>query len=141
MAYAEQKKSYQVIKAFKGLNTKANRTAIDKDEFSWLENAMPVGSGNMRIIPTSSNVTNGANAVVFTNNVTYLTSANINDDYIVAAEDNGALQAFDLSSNNFVTIASTGTLSMPTYLARNTKILTCLWVTPTRVCLTGTGLV
>ena len=111
MASAEQKKSYQVIKAFKGLNTKANRTAIDKDEFSWLENAMPVGSGNMRIIPTSSNVTNGANAVVFTNNVTYLTSANINDDYIVAAEDNGALQAFDLSSNNFVTIASTGTLS------------------------------
>ena len=43
MASAEQKKSYQVIKAFKGLNTKANRTAIDKDEFSWLENAMPVG--------------------------------------------------------------------------------------------------
>lgn len=111
MASAEQKKSYQVIKAFKGLNTKANRTAIDKDEFSWLENAMPVGSGNMRIIPTSSNVKNGANAVVFTANVTYLTSSNINDDYIVAAQDDGRLQAFDLQSNNFVTIASTGTLS------------------------------
>ena len=111
MASAEQKKSYQVIKAFKGLNTKANRTAIDKDEFSWLENAMPVGSGNMRIIPTSSNVTNGANAVVFTNNVTYLTSANIIDDYVVAAQSDGSLQAFDLTSNNFVTIASTGTLS------------------------------
>ena len=111
MASAEQKKSYQVIKAFKGLNTKANRTAIDKDEFSWLENAMPVGSGNMRIIPTSSNVTNGANAVVFTSNVTYLTSANINDDYVVAAQSDGSLQAYDLTSNNFVTIASTGTLS------------------------------
>ena len=111
MASAEQKKSYQVIKAFKGLNTKANRTAIDKDEFSWLENAMPVGSGNMRIIPTSSNVTNGANAVVFTSNVTYLTSANINDDYVVAAQSDGSIQAYDLNSNNFVTIASTGTLS------------------------------
>jgi hypothetical protein len=111
MASAEQKKSYQVIKAFKGLNTKANRTAIDKDEFSWLENAMPVGSGNMRIIPTSSNVTNGANAVVFTNNVTTLFSANINDDYVVAAEDNGALEAFDLTSSNFVTIVGSGTLS------------------------------
>jgi hypothetical protein len=111
MASAEQKKSYQVIKAFRGLNTKANRTAIDKDEFSWLENAMPVGSGNMRIIPTSSNVKNGANAVVFTANVTYLTSSNINDDYIVAAQNDGRLQAFDLQSNNFVTIASTGTLS------------------------------
>jgi hypothetical protein len=111
MASAEQKKSYHVVKAFKGLNTKANRTAIDKDEFSWLENAMPVGSGNMRIIPTSSNVTNGANAVVFTSNVTYLTSANIIDDYVVAAQSDGSLQAFDLTSNNFVTIASTGTLS------------------------------
>ena len=111
MASAEQKKSYQVIKAFKGLNTKANRTAIDKEEFSWLENAMPVGSGNMRIIPTSSNVTNGANAVVFTSNVTYLTSANINDDYVVAAQSDGSIQAYDLNSNNFVTIASTGTLS------------------------------
>ena len=111
MASAEQKKSYQVIKAFKGLNTKANRTAIDKDEFSWLENAMPVGSGNMRIIPTSSNVTNGANAVVFTNNVVTLFSANINDDYVVAAEDNGALEAYDLSSNNFVTIVGSGSLS------------------------------
>ena len=43
MAAAEQKKSYAIIKAFKGLNTKANRTAIEKEEFSWLENAQPVG--------------------------------------------------------------------------------------------------
>jgi len=51
MASAEQKKSYQVIKAFKGLNTKANRTAIDKDEFSWLENAMPVGLAICGLFP------------------------------------------------------------------------------------------
>jgi hypothetical protein len=41
MAAAEQKKSYQVVKQFKGLNTKANRTAIDETEFSWIENAQP----------------------------------------------------------------------------------------------------
>jgi len=47
----EQRKSYHVTKDFKGINTKANRTAIDKDEFAWLENAMPIGFGNLRIVP------------------------------------------------------------------------------------------
>ena len=48
MAAAEQKKSYQVIKQFKGLNTKANRTAIEEDEFSWIENAQPIGYANIK---------------------------------------------------------------------------------------------
>ena len=43
MAAAEQKKSYKVIKQFRGVNTKANRTALEDGEFSWLENAMPIG--------------------------------------------------------------------------------------------------
>jgi len=111
MASAEQKKSYAVIKQFKGLDTKANRTAIDKDEFSWIENAMPVGPGNMRIIPTSSNVSNAGNSVVFTSNVTTLYSANIKDDYIVAFESDGSAQGYDLQGNAMVTIASAGTLS------------------------------
>ena len=53
MANAEQKKSYQVVKQFKGLNTKANRTAITEDEFSWLENAMPIGYANLKVVPTN----------------------------------------------------------------------------------------
>lgn len=52
MAQTEQRKSYHVTKDFKGLNTKANRTAIDQNEFAWLENAMPIGFGNLRIVPT-----------------------------------------------------------------------------------------
>jgi hypothetical protein len=49
MAAAEQKKSYEVVKQFKGVNTKANRTAIGDDEFYWLENAMPIGYGNLKV--------------------------------------------------------------------------------------------
>ena len=112
MAAAEQKKSYAVIKLFKGIDTKANRTAIEKDEFYWLENAMPVGSGNLRITPQSTTVNNASgNAVVFSNAVTYLTSANITDDYIVAAESNGAMQYFDLTSLSGGNIAAAGTFS------------------------------
>ena len=51
MAAAEQKKSYQVVRQFRGVNTKADRTAISEEEFSWLENAMPIGSANLKITP------------------------------------------------------------------------------------------
>jgi len=112
MAAAEQKKSYAVIKQFKGIDTKANRTAIEKDEFYWLENAMPIGSGNLRITPQSTTVSNSSgNAVVFSNAVTYLTSANITDDYIVAAESNGAMEYFDLISLTKGNVAAAGTFS------------------------------
>jgi hypothetical protein len=50
MAAAEQKKSYKVIKEFKGVNTKANRTSIDETEFAWIENAQPIGFGNIKIM-------------------------------------------------------------------------------------------
>ena len=112
MAAAEQKKSYAVIKQFKGIDTKANRTAIEKDEFYWIENAMPVGAGNLRITPQSTTVNNSSgNTVVFSNAVTYLTSANINDDYLVASEANGAMQYYDLTTQTTGNIASAGTFT------------------------------
>ena len=120
MAAAEQKKSYAIIKAFKGLNTKANRTAIEKEEFSWLENAMPIGSGNIRIVSSQSNVTyasNSSNNIVTSANVTSLYSANINlTDYLVAFEDDGraeyvSLVALTGSGNTAGNVATTGTFS------------------------------
>ena len=112
MASAEQRKSYKIVKNFKGLDTKANRTAIDRDEFSWIENAMPIGSGNIKIIPTSSTVSNsGGNTVVFSNTVSYLTSANLGDDYILAAQTDGSMQYFDLLTNTQGNVAAAGTFS------------------------------
>lgn len=113
MAAAEQKKSYQVVKQFKGLNTKANRTAISEDEFSWLENAQPIGYANLKIIPNSG-VTkdSGNNAVVFANTVTYLSSVNIGiKDYVVAFQENGAAQYFNVTDNTFGNVAVAGTFS------------------------------
>ncbi len=49
MAAVEQKKSYLVTKQFKGINSKSNRTAIEETEFSWLENLMPLGYGNLKV--------------------------------------------------------------------------------------------
>jgi len=108
MAAAEQKKSYQVIKQFKGLNTKANRTAIGEDEFSWIENAQPIGFANLKIIPASiATLDTAANTVVFSNTVSYLSSVNIGvKDYVVAFQEDGSAQYFDITTDTFGNIAS-----------------------------------
>ena len=113
MASAEQKKSYKVIKAFKGLNTKANRTAIDEDEFSWIENVQPVGKGNLKIIPQGSSVLNASNvAVTFSANSTHVTSCNIKiTDYIIAFLDNGGAEYFNKTTLLKGTVATAGTFS------------------------------
>lgn len=42
--------------AYKGLNTKTNRVAIDDQEFSWLENMMPVADGNLSSLYSNGSV-------------------------------------------------------------------------------------
>ena len=113
MAAQEQKKSYAVIKNFKGINTKANRTAIDDSEFSWIENAMPIGSGNIKTLLKQSQVLTNANvAVTFANNVVALKSVNIGlSDYILAAESNGRMEYFDVTSSTKGNVAAASTFS------------------------------
>ena len=108
MAAAEQKKSYQVIKQFKGLNTKANRTAIDEAEFSWVENAQPIGYGNLKVVPTYTTV----DAITWANTVTHLTSVNIGvNDYVIAFQSNGAAQYYNVTTTAFGNVAAAGTFS------------------------------
>ena len=113
MASQEQQKRYTVLKTFGGINTKANRTAIRDDEFSWLENAMPIGDSNIKIVPAQSAVRDSTgNVVVFSNTTSYLTSTNINvSDYIVSFEVDGRAQAFNLTSNVTSNVAVAGTFS------------------------------
>ena len=112
MAAAEQKKSYQVVKQFKGLNTKANRTAIDEAEFSWIENAQPIGYANLKIVPTYSNVTIGNTVVTFNSTVSTLTSVNLGvKDYVVAFLADGSAQYYNVTDNTKGNVAVAGTFS------------------------------
>ena len=116
MAAAEQKKSYAVVKNFTSLNTKANRTAIKEDEFAWIENAMPIGHGNIKIVPSQATVKDtGGNVIAFANTVSFLTSANIDvNDYILGFEANGRAQYVKLDSStvaNIGNVAAAGTFS------------------------------
>lgn len=105
---AEQRKSYQVVKDFRGLNTKANRTSIDQNEFAWLENAMPIGFGNLKVTPAHTVVAN----VTFANTVSYLSSGVVGSNtYLVAVLQDGSAKYVKLNDNTTGNIAAANTFS------------------------------
>ena len=107
MAAAEQKKSYEAVKQFKGVNTKANRTAIGDEEFYWLENAMPIGYGNLKVTKNYDSL-----GITFSNTVINFFSANIGlKDYLLAFEDDGSAEYVDLATNTKATMAPAGTFT------------------------------
>jgi len=111
-ASPEQKKNYQVVKSFKGLNTRPNRTALEDDEFAWLENIQPIGYGNLKVVGTSSTVQASGSNVAWANTVSALYSCNIkNVDYIVAFEADGRAEYLKLDTNTKGTLAAAGTFS------------------------------
>ncbi len=108
MAAAEQKKSYAVVKDFKGLNTKNNRTVIGDGEFSWLENIQPIGFGNLKTIPGNQQLAN----VAFTANVSFLGSVNINNnEYVMAFQNDGSAQYVNITTGTQGNIAAANTFS------------------------------
>ena len=108
MAAVEQKKQYAVVKDFKGLNTKNNRTVIENGEFGWLENAMPIGFGNLRIIEGNQLV----DSTAWGANVTYMSSVNIqNNEYILGFQDDGSAQYVNITTGTKGNIAAANTFS------------------------------
>jgi len=107
MAAAEQKKSYQVVKNFKGVNTQANRTAIDSDEFAWLENAQPIGFGNIKTLGLQSSI-----LFAWSGTPTALYSFSIkNVDYVVAFFADGGAQYYRVDTGAGGTIAAASKFS------------------------------
>jgi len=111
-ASPEQKKNYQVVKAFKGLNTRPNRTALDNEEFAWLENVQPIGFGNLKTVGTSSTVQVSGSELAWDNTVSSIYSCNIkNVDYIVAFEADGRAEYLKMDTLTKGTLATAGTFS------------------------------
>jgi hypothetical protein len=87
---------------FQGVNVQAQRQAIKDNEFSWLENAMPIGSGNVIVTPQVSAVL--ANIGV-TEVVSATYAANINGtDFIFAFTSLGSGFAVNLQAYGAVAI-------------------------------------
>jgi hypothetical protein len=128
MATQEQKKDYKVSKDFDGINTKASRTSIKETEFSWLENAMPVGHANLKIVPAPTAV----GTVTFGSTVAYGFSANIGtSNYYLSFQTDGRCEAVNLANNNKTTVASAGTFSSSGVQAAQWNNTTILIIDPT----------
>ena len=69
----EAAKHYEVVKDFKGINTRASRNAIDKDEFAWLQDMMPIGPGNLPVVPQCS----AQLAALGSGNASYIKTVNL----------------------------------------------------------------
>jgi len=107
MPAAEQKKSYQVVKNFKGVNTQANRTAIDTDQFAWLENVQPIGFGNLKTLGAPS-----ASLFTWSGTPSAFYSCNIkNIDYVIAFFADGGAQYYRVDTGTTGTLAATGKFS------------------------------
>jgi hypothetical protein len=112
MASPEQRKQYHISKNFKGINTQANRTAIDSDEFSWLENAQPIGYGNVKTVPAQTTISVSGSPLTWSGTVDAIYSANVNNkDYIFAFFTNGGSEAYNITDGTKVTVASSGKFS------------------------------
>ena len=108
MATQEQKKDYHVTKDFDGVNTKANRTSIKETEFAWLENAMPIGHGNLKSVPAPTTVA----GVTFGSTVYYAQYGDIGTtNYYIAFQTDGRCEAINVATNAKVTIGAAGTFS------------------------------
>lgn len=121
-ASPEQKKNYSVIKAFKSINTKANRTAIGEDEFAWIENIHPIGYGNLKVVPYAANVTVTSGGPNWANTVDSFTSINLNNvDYLLAFKEDGSAQYYNITTTVMGNIAAAGTFSLAGVRAKQWK--------------------
>lgn len=84
-----------VFRDFAGINTQAKRQAIQQNEFSWLENLMPVGHGNLVTVPACS----AALAVVASGMCYYMHDYNLNNaNYMFMATNTGRAYQVALAS-------------------------------------------
>ena len=104
----ETKKREHIFRNFGGINTQSYRTSIKDDEFSWLENVIPIGHGNMKAVLAPSNVL----ATISPDVCSYMMSANVNGtDYVFLFCVSGAAYQINSGAYTVTKFANAGTFS------------------------------
>lgn len=105
----ETKKREHIFRDFGGINTQAYRTSIKDTEFSWLENIMPIGHGNLTCLPAVT----ASLASISPDVANYMETANIGGtNYVYMFCNSGA--AYQINSTTYAktTIGTAGTFSI-----------------------------
>ena len=105
------------LRKFSGMNQTDARTAIgdelsgDKTEFFWLENAMPVGAGNIRILPNVGSTMATVSATVATMWGFSLNQGGGPMPVLITVNTDGSATKIDPTTGSQLSIAGAGTLS------------------------------
>lgn len=107
-AQGERAKKNLVLSDFRGVNLQAIRQSIGDTDAAWIENYLPIGFGNMKVVPGQSS----SLATLTGETVYYTYPAAINGvDYIYAVCISGAAYEVNLTNFNVVTVGPAGTFS------------------------------
>lgn len=97
------------FREFEGVNTQAARQAIKPTQFYWLENLMPIGHGNLRVVKQVSGVLQTLAATAYYSKSYFIGTTN----YMFYACSNGSAYQVLLDSPYTITeIAPAGTLEV-----------------------------
>lgn len=98
---------FLILKKVKGVNTQPSREAIGPDEYSWLENMMPIGDAFIKAVPAQATAT-----ATITASMQSMHSATLGTvDYQICFTTSGGAQAVNLGSGSVVQIFASGTFS------------------------------
>jgi hypothetical protein len=101
------------LRQFGGINTRDARTAIKDNEFSFLENVMPIGDGNLKVVPgvgaTEASIPGAATTIIYARYFTI----NGGDFSFIATAD-GRLFQLAHASNTLTLISGATVFTTPT---------------------------
>lgn len=96
----------KIFREFEGINTQSARQAIKPEQFSWLENIMPIGFGNMKVVAAQSAI----KATLTAESIYYRHGYNIsNVGYMFYACTSGAAYQVNLTTFAKTVICAAGT--------------------------------
>ena len=93
----------QVMRVFRGVNTKAQRSAIPPDSFYDLENIIPLGNANAHVVPNiSASLTNFASDTIYAAQFGMVASV----PYLFCYSSTGKIIAWNLNAATATTIST-----------------------------------
>lgn len=98
------------LRDFSGVNVTDTRTSIADEEFAWLENAIPVGKGNLRLVPGSGTILATVSAGITSMWGVVLRTGSNTSSLILTVNNDGSMNQVDASSGTNTVIAAAGTV-------------------------------
>lgn len=109
MAQTQQHQNASFRK-FRGVNTRDQRWAIEDDQFAWLENVIPIGDGNLAVVPATSGILAALTGGL---TCTYSMSANIGGiEYQFLFASDGSLWKVNTATFAITSVAAASTFTV-----------------------------